>query len=75
MSGSRPKGTPNVLNRTMTSSMAGRASAIKRMRRRASAARAPYCATNGCASILDVDARTGVARCRVCGYSRRVRLN
>jgi len=31
-----------------------------------------YCATNGCASILDLDPETGIASCRVCGYRRRL---
>jgi hypothetical protein len=57
----------------MTSSVAGRASAIRRLRRRTAHARPPYCATNGCASLLEVDETAGVASCRVCGFRRTVR--
>jgi hypothetical protein len=51
--------------------MSQRAVSMRRLRRRASS-RPLYCSTNGCASFLTLDATTGVARCRVCGYERRV---
>jgi hypothetical protein len=58
----------------MTTAVAGRSSSMRRLRRRASAAaHGPYCGTNGCASFLEVDTRTGVGRCNICGYTRRVR--
>jgi DNA-directed RNA polymerase subunit RPC12/RpoP len=57
----------------MTSTVAGRASAMRRMRRRAAQSRPPYCATNGCASLLDIDEATGVAQCHICGHRRTVR--
>ena len=60
-----------MLSRTTTTSMAGRASSMRRMRRRASAATRPYCRTNGCTSFLEVDAVTGVATCPICGYILR----
>lgn len=53
--------------------LAGRASADRRRQRRTLADPRLYCATNGCASILDLDPATGVARCAICGFSRRLR--
>jgi LSD1 subclass zinc finger protein len=44
---------------------------MRRLRRRASAAAHLYCATNGCASFLELDPGAGVARCPICGYVRR----
>lgn len=55
--------------------MSGRATAMRRLRRRASQATTaarPYCRTNGCTSFLEVDAVTGVAACPICGYTRRL---
>jgi hypothetical protein len=60
-----------MLSRTLTTSVVDRAGARRRQRRRASASRRPYCATNGCASFLDVDPATGIGRCPICGYTRR----
>jgi hypothetical protein len=60
-----------MLSRTATFNMSGRASAMRRQRRR-SHHQALYCATNGCASFLELDAATGVATCPVCGYTRHV---
>jgi hypothetical protein len=64
-----------MLSRSTTSSLAGRQTAMRRMRRRTSAAgtgvRPPYCSTNGCTSFLDVDPTTGAATCPICGYVRR----
>lgn len=60
-----------MLTRTTTMSLSGRASAQRRQRRRSSHA-ALYCATNGCASFLQVDAEAGVATCPICGYFRRI---
>jgi hypothetical protein len=61
----------NVLTRTTTASLAGRASSMRRMRRRTMQSNRPYCRTNGCASFLEVDQATGVASCPICGYSLR----
>ena len=61
-----------MLSRSITTSVVGRAGAIRRQRRRSAAARLPYCATNGCASFLEVDPATGVATCPICGYTRRL---
>jgi hypothetical protein len=66
-------GKNGMTSRTMTTTVVGRASSMRRLRRRASAAHRPYCRTNGCASYLDVDQATGIARCDICGYTRRVR--
>ena len=63
-----------MLSRTATSSVAGRATAMRRLRRRASAtstALRQYCGTNGCASFLELDPETGIARCEICGFVRR----
>jgi hypothetical protein len=57
----------------MTTAVAGRASSMRRLRRRASAAHRPYCGTNGCASFLDIDQKTGLGLCPICGYTRTVR--
>jgi len=54
--------------------MVGRSSAIRRLRRRSASANSGrlFCATNGCASFLDVDIDSGVARCHVCGFERTI---
>jgi hypothetical protein len=61
-----------MTNRTMTTAVAGRSSSMRRLRRRASAAQRQYCATNGCASFLQLDPTARVAHCPVCGYRRRL---
>jgi hypothetical protein len=64
-----------MMSRSATSSVTGRASAMRRMRRRSHAATAStrlFCGTNGCPSFLDVDLDTGLATCHICGYVRRV---
>ncbi len=48
-----------------------RATAMRRMRRRASAD-ALYCRTNGCTTHLAVDPISGVATCPICGFQRRL---
>jgi hypothetical protein len=47
---------------------------MRRLRRRSAAATkaTPYCSTNGCTSYLTVDPAGGVARCEICGYTRRL---
>jgi hypothetical protein len=46
---------------------------MRRLRRRTVATSARlYCATNGCASFLEVDADGRQAICPVCGYRRRL---
>jgi hypothetical protein len=61
-----------MLSRTINTTVIGRAGAMRRQRRRSATARRPYCATNGCTSFLELDAAAGVARCPICGYTRRV---
>ncbi len=64
-----------MMTRTATTTYAGRASNMRRLRRRAALADPairPYCRTNGCASFLDVDTERGVASCPVCGFTRRL---
>jgi hypothetical protein len=60
-----------MMTRSATTTFAGRASNMRRLRRRATSAARPYCSTNGCTSFLEVDANTGVASCPICGYVRR----
>ena len=63
-----------MMTRTTTATVTGRASAMRRLRRRATQAAAvsrPYCRTNGCPSFLDIDPGTGVATCPICGYTAR----
>ena len=61
-----------MMSRSTQSSVTGRASAMRRMRRRATAASHLYCSTNGCASYLELDPVTRKARCPICGYVRRI---
>jgi hypothetical protein len=63
-----------MMTRSTTSSVTGRASAMRRMRRRATAANVShlFCGTNGCASFLELDPETGTATCQICGFVRRV---
>ena len=64
-----------MMSRSTTSSVTGRASAMRRMRRRTHAVTTTgrlFCGTNGCASFLDLDPETGRATCHICGYVRRV---
>jgi hypothetical protein len=60
-----------MMSRSTQSSVTGRASAMRRLRRRAAASSNLYCSTNGCTSYLELDPAGGVARCPICGYVRR----
>jgi hypothetical protein len=60
------------MNPRMTTSVAGRSVAMRRLRRRAASSNRPYCSTNGCTSYLTLDPAAGVARCEICGYVRRL---
>ena len=69
-----------MMSRSATTSFAGRASNMRRLRRRASAAAVAgsasatgrqFCRTNGCASFLETDPDTGLEKCPICGYVRR----
>jgi hypothetical protein len=61
-----------MLTRATTNAVAHRASSMRRMRRRATAATRLYCATNGCTSYLVVDEIGQVAYCEICGYTRKL---
>jgi hypothetical protein len=61
-----------MMTRSTTTAVAGRASSMRRLRRRAAQSDRLYCRTNGCASFLAVDSATGRAVCPNCGYSRSV---
>jgi hypothetical protein len=63
-----------MMSRSATTTVVGRASSMRRMRRRTSAANAGtrlFCSTNGCPSFLVVDPTIGVATCPICGSTRR----
>ena len=63
-----------MMSRSTTTTLAGRSSSMRRMRRRASVATSIsriFCGTNGCPSFLEVDPTTGVATCAICGFTRR----
>jgi hypothetical protein len=64
-----------MMSRSATTTYAGRASTMRRLRRRTTAAHAAnrlFCRTNGCASFLVVDPATEVATCPICGYVMRM---
>jgi hypothetical protein len=53
--------------------LAGRTADARRRRRRTGTGDPRlYCGTNGCPTILELDARTGVAACPICGFRRRL---
>jgi hypothetical protein len=63
-----------MMSRSTTTTLAGRASSMRRLRRRASVANTGsrlFCGTNGCPSFLEVDPTTGLATCAICGFTRR----
>ncbi|MDA8201662.1 MAG: hypothetical protein M0Z49_02670 [Chloroflexi bacterium] len=57
-----------------TSTSYPQADARRRLRRRAMHGfdRRLFCGTNGCATRLHVDEANGIARCHICGFTRRV---
>ena len=56
-----------------TTTFSGRASAMRRLRRRSlDAERALLCNTNGCATLLRLDPVARLATCPICGYRRRL---
>lgn len=61
-----------MLSRTATNAVATRSSSMRRQRRRSLVALNLYCATNGCTSYLVVDEQTSLARCEICGFTRRL---
>ena len=67
-----------MMTRSNTAAVTGRASAMRRLRRRANLAGVhatgesrTFCRTNGCASFLEVDPTTGRQACPICGYTPR----
>lgn len=61
-----------MLSRSATNAVATRSSSMRRQRRRNLVALNLYCGTNGCTSYLVVDERSSVARCEICGFTRRL---
>lgn len=61
-----------MLTRSMTATMTGRAAAARRLRRRTGATTHLYCHTNGCTTFMVLDPTEGIARCPVCGATRRI---
>ena len=61
-----------MLSRSTTTSLTGRASAMRRLRRRTAVSSQLFCRTNGCPSFLTLDPETGVATCGICGFTRRL---
>ena len=63
-----------MMTRSATASFTGRASAMRRMRRRSSSVANSrlFCGTNGCPSMLELNAQTGLAQCHICGFVRRI---
>ncbi len=61
-----------MLSRATSNAVAYRASSMRRMRRRVVNSNRLYCNTNGCTSFLVLDEATGVARCEICGYTRKL---
>jgi hypothetical protein len=66
-----------MLTRSAANAAVGRASAMRRMRRRTANANSNrlYCSTNGCTSFLVLDDTGSTATCHICGYTRRLRLH
>jgi len=56
------------MTRTTTTTLTGRASAMRRLRRRSASVNPLYCRTNGCTSFLVPNSATGTAACPICGY-------
>ena len=63
-----------MLTRSAANAAVGRASAMRRMRRRSANANTSrlYCSTNGCTSFLVIDEAATVATCQICGFTRRI---
>ena len=51
--------------------LATRSAESRRRMRRVQVDTRLYCGTNGCTTHLELDARSGVATCPICGFSRR----
>jgi hypothetical protein len=64
----------DMLSRSMTTTISGRAAAARRLRRRVvSASSQLLCRTNGCATFLRIAPDGQTARCPICEAERRLR--
>jgi hypothetical protein len=61
-----------MLSRSLHTSTVGRAANMRRLRRRITGSGRLFCATNGCASFLEVDVDRHEAVCPICGYRRQL---
>ena len=66
-----------MMTRSTTSAVVGRASSMRRLRRRTHSAYAAgetrtFCRTNGCPSFLEADPTTAILTCPICAYTPRV---
>jgi len=52
--------------------IASRSADSRRLRRRSIADDRLYCGTNGCTTYLELDPRSGVASCPICGFHRTI---
>jgi hypothetical protein len=52
--------------------LAARSADSRRLRRRFLADDRGYCGTNGCTTHLELDERSGLASCPICGFRRRI---
>jgi hypothetical protein len=52
--------------------LASRTADARRRRRRQAGDPRLFCGTNGCPTLLQLDARSGVADCPICGFQRRL---
>jgi hypothetical protein len=52
--------------------LAVRSADSRRLRRRFLVDDRLYCGTNGCTTHLELDQRSGVASCPICGFRRRI---
>lgn len=59
-----------TFSRVRVSTIVGSAARSSARRRRSRDHRSIFCATNGCASFLELDANGQVAVCPICGYRR-----
>lgn len=52
----------------------GQRAVAQRRLRRSAASRHLFCSTNGCATLMDLDAIGRVATCHICGNTRQLTL-
>ncbi len=62
-----------MLTRSLNTPAAlGQRAVAQRRMRRSAASRHLFCATNGCTTIMDLDATGQVAVCHICGSTRQL---